>query len=93
MRVNVIGNLNVADLCFLRKIHLTLMATGCIYEYDGTHAIGSGIGFTEKDVPNFAASWYSKTKGHYHFIALYNNLLVFVIQVWLNLCLQPTATR
>jgi len=62
IRTNVIGTLNLADLCFLRNIHVTVYATGCIYEYDKDHEMNSGKGFTEEDPPNFEASFYSKTK-------------------------------
>ncbi|KAJ6695542.1 DTDP-D-GLUCOSE 46-DEHYDRATASE-RELATED [Salix koriyanagi] len=37
-------------------------ATGCIFEYDSSHPLGSGIGFKEEDTPNFIGSYYSKTK-------------------------------
>lgn len=62
LRTNVIGTLNLADIAFLHNIHLTNISTGCIYEYDTKHAIGSGIGFTEEEEPNFTGSFYSKTK-------------------------------
>jgi len=62
IRSNVIGVLNLADLCFLRGIHMTNYATGCIYAYDEAHPLGSGIGFKEDDTPNFDGSYYSKTK-------------------------------
>jgi len=62
LRSNVIGSMNVADLCEARGIHHTLYATGCIFEYDEAHTIG-GKGFTEDDKPNFDGSFYSKTKG------------------------------
>jgi len=62
IRTNVIGTLNVADLCYERNIHCTFYATGCIFKYDDAHPLGSGIGFTEEDVPNFDGSFYSKTK-------------------------------
>lgn len=64
IRTNVIGTLNVADLCHERNIHCTVYATGCIFKYDDAHPLGSGIGFTEDDVPNFAGSFYSQTKGY-----------------------------
>lgn len=63
LRSNVIGSMNVADLCEARGIHHTLYATGCIFEYDEDHTIG-GKGFTEDDKPNFTGSFYSKTKGY-----------------------------
>ena len=39
MRVNVVGTLSLADLCSVRGIHMTLFATGCIYEYDEAHPV------------------------------------------------------
>jgi len=64
MRTNVIGTLNLADLCDERGIHCTVYATGCIFVYDEKHPEGSGIGFTEEDIPNFDGSFYSETKGY-----------------------------
>lgn len=61
IRTNVIGCLNMADLCEEYGIHHTLYATGCIFEYDDEHTIG-GKGFTEEDSPNFHGSYYSHTK-------------------------------
>lgn len=63
IRTNVVGTLTLADLCRDRGLHLTLFATGCTFEYDEDHPIGSGIGFTEDDRPNFYGSYYSATKG------------------------------
>lgn len=60
---NVVGTLSLIDACHRRGIHVTLFATGCIYEYDGEkHALGNGVGFTEEDVPNFDGSFYSMSK-------------------------------
>ncbi|GAX26254.1 3,5-epimerase/4-reductase [Fistulifera solaris] len=64
IRTNVIGTLNVADLCNERGIHCTVYATGCIFSYDAAHPLGSGIGFTEEDKPNFTGSFYSETKSY-----------------------------
>lgn len=63
VRSNVIGTLNLADACFQAKIHCTIFATGCVYQYDQTHPIG-GRGYTEEDRPNFEGSFYSLTKSH-----------------------------
>lgn len=63
IRANVLGALTVADVCALKNIHVTHIGTGCIYEYDEAHPIGSGKGFTEEDTPNFKGSFYSFTKG------------------------------
>lgn len=62
IRTNIIGTLNLADVAYLYGIHVTNFGTGCIYEYDAEHPIGSGKGFTEEDEPNFDGSFYSKTK-------------------------------
>jgi dTDP-4-dehydrorhamnose reductase len=62
IRANVIGTLNLADLCSQRGIHMTNYSTGCIYEYDEAHPEGSGIGFLEQDPPNFHGSFYAHSK-------------------------------
>lgn len=62
LRANVLGLLNLVDIAFLHGIHVTNIATGCIYQYDDKHPMGSGIGFTEEDEPNFIGSFYSRTK-------------------------------
>lgn len=61
IRSNVIGTLNVADICNQKGIHHLLYATGCIFEYDDAHTIG-GAGFKETDAANFHKSFYSHTK-------------------------------
>jgi dTDP-4-dehydrorhamnose reductase len=62
IRANILGALNLADVAYLHNIHVTNFGTGCIYQYDSTHPMGSGIGFKEEDAPNFEGSIYSKTK-------------------------------
>lgn len=82
IRTNVIGTLNVADLCMLRGIHCTVYATGCIFKYDDAHPLGSGIGFTEEDVPNFDGSFYSQTKGYMEpMLKCYPNCLVLRVRM------------
>lgn len=44
-------------------LKVVLYATGCIFEYDGKHPEGSGVGFTEEEGANFFGSYYSRTKG------------------------------
>lgn len=76
IRANVIGTLNLADLCSLANIHLTNFATGCIFEYDAEHPMGSGIGFKEEDTPNFTGSYYSNTKAKVEdMLKAYDNVL------------------
>lgn len=61
MEVNVIAPSIVAKFCNDHSIHMTMLSSGCIYEYDEDHPIG-GPGFTEIDEPNFTGSFYSYTK-------------------------------
>lgn len=62
IRTNVVGTLTLADVCKEHGILMINFATGCIFEYDSGHPLGSGIGFKEEDTPNFIGSFYSKTK-------------------------------
>jgi dTDP-4-dehydrorhamnose reductase len=62
LRTNVLGTLNLIDVAFIHKIPVTNISTGCIYEYDEKHPLGSGIGFTEEEEPNFHGSFYSRNK-------------------------------
>lgn len=62
IRTNVVGTLTLADLCREKGLVLINYATGCIFEYDDKHPLGSGIGFKEEETPNFVGSFYSKTK-------------------------------
>jgi nucleoside-diphosphate-sugar epimerase len=71
IRSNVIGTLNLADCCFLRRIHCTVFATGCIYQYDEAHPWG-GPGFLETDPANFAGSFYSMTKAYVEEVGQYH---------------------
>jgi dTDP-4-dehydrorhamnose reductase len=57
-----VGTLTLADVCKNNNLLLVNFATGCIFEYDETHQLGSGIGFKEEDIPNFFGSYYSKAK-------------------------------
>jgi len=71
IRTNVAGTLTLADICREKGLVLINYATGCIFEYDSGHPLGSGIGFKEEDTPNFTGSFYSKTK------AMVSNFLHF----------------
>jgi 3,5-epimerase/4-reductase len=82
IRTNVIGTLNVADLCNSKGIHCTIYATGCIFKYDDAHPLGSGIGFTEDSFPNFAESFYSETKGYMEqMLKCYPNVLTLRVRM------------
>jgi dTDP-4-dehydrorhamnose reductase len=70
IRANVIGCLNLADVCLQNGIHMTYYGTGCIFHYDdGKFKQGNGVGFQESDTPNFTGSYYSHCK------AMVENLL------------------
>uniref|UniRef100_A0A7S1YXN3 RmlD-like substrate binding domain-containing protein n=1 Tax=Trieres chinensis TaxID=1514140 RepID=A0A7S1YXN3_TRICV len=82
IRTNVIGTLNLADLCLERDIHCTIYATGCIFKYDDAHPLGSGIGFNEDSEPNFAESFYSETKGYMeNMLREYSNCLILRVRM------------
>ncbi|ROT39971.1 NRS/ER [Sodiomyces alkalinus F11] len=89
IRSNVIGTLNLTDACFLRGVHCTVFATGCIYQYDEAHPIG-GPGFIETDPPNFKGSFYSTTKGHAEAIMKnYSNCLILRLRMPVSDDLHP----
>ncbi|KAL7526554.1 hypothetical protein ACHAWF_001822, partial [Thalassiosira exigua] len=82
IRTNVIGTLNLADLCNDRNIHCTIYATGCIFKYDDAHPLGSGVGFTEEDAPNFDESFYSQTKGYMEpMLKCYPNCMILRVRM------------
>ena len=90
IRSNVIGTINLVDCAFLHNIHVTNLATGCIYEYDEQHPMYSGIGFKEEDEPNFKGSFYSYTKGLTEKILInYPNLLNLRLRMPISDDLNP----
>lgn len=81
IRSNVIGTLNLTDCCQLKGIHITVFATGCIYQYDDKHPIG-GPGYLETDPANFAGSFYSETKAHVEEVMkTYTNALILRLRM------------
>ncbi|KAK9790364.1 hypothetical protein WJX73_008080 [Symbiochloris irregularis] len=82
IRVNVLGMLNLADICFSKGIHLTTYATGCIFHYDKDFPENSGKGFKEEDKPNFTGSYYSYTKAMVEsLLSEYPNILVLRVRM------------
>ncbi|KAF3177471.1 hypothetical protein TWF106_002501 [Orbilia oligospora] len=91
IRSNVIGTLNLADCCWLKGIHITNFATGCIYHYDDEHPIG-GKTFTEEDPANFSGSYYSATKSKVEEIMKqYSNALVLRLRMPVSDDLHPRS--
>ncbi|KAK4142863.1 uncharacterized protein C8A04DRAFT_37908 [Dichotomopilus funicola] len=89
IRSNVVGTLNLADCCFLKGIHCTVFATGCIYQYDEKHP-WDGPGFLETDPANFAGSFYSMTKAHVEeVIKHYSNCLILRLRMPVSDDLHP----
>jgi dTDP-4-dehydrorhamnose reductase len=57
LRANLTGALVVLEECLARGSYLVHLSSGCIYAGDN-----GGRGFSEEDAPNFAGSFYSRTK-------------------------------
>nr|GMD23267.1 bifunctional dTDP-4-dehydrorhamnose 3,5-epimerase/dTDP-4-dehydrorhamnose reductase-like [Ipomoea batatas] len=82
IRSNVIGALNLADVCEEKGVLLLHFGSGCIYDYDSEHPMGSGIGFTEQDQSNYDGSFYSKTKGMVEYLlGGYNNICILRVKM------------
>ncbi|KAI9745066.1 MAG: hypothetical protein M1818_001344 [Claussenomyces sp. TS43310] len=81
IRSNVIGTINLSDCCFLKDIHCTVFATGCIYTYDDKHPIG-GQTYKETDPANFDGSFYSETKAYTeNVLKAYKNTLILRLRM------------
>ncbi len=61
LRDNLFAQTALAIICKDLKVHLSLIATGCIFNYDLDHT--TEFGFTEESLPNFFDSSYSIVKG------------------------------
>lgn len=57
VRSNVTGPLVLLEECMKRDVYMVHLSSGCIYEGDN-----GGGGFAETDPPNFAGSYYARTK-------------------------------
>lgn len=82
IRANVIGCLNLADVCNTHNIHMTYYGTGCIFHYDEDFPVDSGKGFKESDKPNFTGSYYSHTKAIVeNLVKEYPNVLILRVRM------------
>lgn len=76
IRVNVLGVLNIADICEQNNIHCTILGTGCIYSSQNDEV------FTEGSMWNFDKSFYSKTKAYtQELLKCYKNILLLRIRM------------
>jgi dTDP-4-dehydrorhamnose reductase len=57
LHANVTGPVVLMEECLKRGIYMVHLSSGCIYSGDN-----DGKGFAESDEPNFAGSYYSRTK-------------------------------
>lgn len=88
LTTNVVGTLNLAQLCAQRGLHLTLFGTGCVYTYDDQ--LKRGVPVHEYEPPNFFGSFYSLTKGHVQaLLGLYNNVLLLRLRMPVSDDLNP----
>ena len=60
---NLYAPLNMGLFCQENGIHYSYIGTGCVFSYDSDHKLGSDVGYTECDNPNFVGSNYSIVKG------------------------------
>lgn len=90
LRGNILGTLNLVDVAYLHNIHVTNLASGCIYHYDEQHQSGSNKGFTEEDKPNFMGSFYSYTKATVEaMLGHYPNVLTLRLRMPISADLNP----
>lgn len=79
IRVNVLGTLNIADICEQNGIHCTILGTGCIY------STLEDKEYTEEDMWDFQESFYSKTKAYtQELLKCYKNVLLLRIRMPIN---------
>jgi len=95
VRSNVIGTLLLAELCHERGVHLTNMATGCIYTstYNETRDTILSAPFTEDSPANFGGSFYSFSKSRVEDIlrATYPNALTLRVRMPISDDLHPRS--
>lgn len=79
IRVNVLGTLNIVDVCEQNNIHCTILGTGCIY------STLEDKEYTEDDIWDFQGSFYSKTKAYtQELLKCYKNVLLLRIRMPIN---------
>jgi 3,5-epimerase/4-reductase len=87
IRDNLFAQVSLSLICSKLGVHLSTIATGCIYSYDDTHDQVNG--FTEDDLPNFFESSYSIVKGFND--RLMHMLPVFSARIRMPISSQPNS--
>jgi len=87
IRDNLFAQVSLSLICSRLKVHLCLLATGCIFQYDSNHT--QEVGFTEKDLPNFFDSSYSIVKGFND--RLMHLLPVLSVRIRMPISSQPNS--
>jgi len=88
MLTNTVGNLILAYLCNKMNIHLTIIMSGCIYNY---HKYFDHP-FTELDIPNFNGNYYSSNRIQTEkILSIYNNLCILRLRMPISSDLNPKS--
>ncbi|CZT19259.1 uncharacterized protein RCC_05105 [Ramularia collo-cygni] len=94
MESNGLGTHILTSECHKRAIHLTVLATGCIYtsQYNEARDQLTGKPFLETDSPNFTGSFYSETKAAIEtFLKNYPNTLILRLRMPVSADLHPRS--
>jgi dTDP-4-dehydrorhamnose reductase len=90
---NTTGNLILADLTSKYNIHLTLIMSGCIYQYkDYSDFNYYKLKFTENSIPNFDKSVYSKNRIQTEeLLSNYNHICILRLRMPISNNLHPKS--
>lgn len=90
---NTTGNLILADLTSKYKIYLTLIMSGCIYQYkDYSDFNYYKLKFTEESKPNFIGSFYSKNRIETEeLLSNYNHICILRLRMPISNDLHPKS--
>lgn len=89
MRSNLLGALNVVDICYRLGIHVTQIGSACIYTLTGEEIENNHPPFKETDEPFFQNSWYGRSRLLSELsIRHYPNLLLLRIRLPIGADLQ-----
>ncbi|GAB2224125.1 hypothetical protein Droror1_Dr00004872 [Drosera rotundifolia] len=58
----VLNAAGLTDVCRECGVLMVYYTSGCIFDYDDKHPLGSGIGFKEEDRSNYSGSFFSRSR-------------------------------